>query len=72
MSCIYNGVCSLLVALFLRQQVTNNAAVMAHCGISPNKYGHVSKLDLFFKFFVDLCHPREICASNMVIHLAGG
>jgi hypothetical protein len=30
MGCIYNGVCSSLVDLFLRQQVTNLAAVMAH------------------------------------------
>ena len=30
MGCIYNGVCSSLVALFLRQQVTNLAAVMVH------------------------------------------
>jgi hypothetical protein len=28
--CIYNGVCSSLVALFLWQQVTYLAAVMAH------------------------------------------
>jgi hypothetical protein len=33
--CIYNGVCSSLVALFLWQQVTNLAAVIAHCSISP-------------------------------------
>ncbi|CDR00199.1 unnamed protein product, partial [Oncorhynchus mykiss] len=32
-------VCSSLVALFLWQQVTNLAAVMSHCGISPNRYG---------------------------------
>uniref|UniRef100_A0AAZ3R9P4 protein-tyrosine-phosphatase n=1 Tax=Oncorhynchus tshawytscha TaxID=74940 RepID=A0AAZ3R9P4_ONCTS len=38
MGCIYNGVCSSLVALFSWQQVTNLAAVMAHCGISPRKY----------------------------------
>ena len=42
MGCIYNGVCSSLVALFSWQQVTNLAAVMAHCG-----YGSFSKLDLF-------------------------
>ena len=29
MGCIYNGVCSSLVALFLWQQVTNLAAEMA-------------------------------------------
>ena len=45
--CIYNGVCSSLVALFSWQQVTNLAAVMAHCGISPNRYRSLSKLDLF-------------------------
>ena len=47
MGCIYNGVCSSLVALFSWQQVTNIAAVMAHCGISPSRYGSFSKLDLF-------------------------
>ena len=65
MGCIYNGVCSSLVALFLWQQVTNIAAVMAHCGISPSRYGS-------FDFFVDLYDLRDICASNMVIHLPGG
>uniref|UniRef100_A0A674BVS5 LDL receptor related protein 1 n=1 Tax=Salmo trutta TaxID=8032 RepID=A0A674BVS5_SALTR len=39
MGCIYNGVCSSLVDLFLWQQVTNLAAVMAHCSISPSRYG---------------------------------
>ena len=47
MGCIYNGVCSSLIALFLWQQVTNLAALTAHCGISPNTYGSLSKLDLF-------------------------
>ena len=47
MGCIYNGVCSSLVALFLWKRVTNLAAVIAHCGISPNRYGSLSKLDLF-------------------------
>jgi hypothetical protein len=47
---IYNGVCSSLVTLFLWQQVTNLAAVMAHCGISPHKYGSLSKLDLFWNY----------------------
>ena len=47
MGCIYNGVCSSLVALFLWQQFTNIAAVMAHCGISPSRYGSLSKLGLF-------------------------
>ena len=37
MGCIYNGVCSSLVALYLWQQVINIAAVMAHCGISPSR-----------------------------------
>ena len=32
---------------FLGQQVTNIAAVMAHCSISPNRYGSLSKLGLF-------------------------
>ena len=47
MGCIYNGVCSSLVALFSWQQVTNLAAVMAHCRISPSRYGSLSKLGLF-------------------------
>ena len=51
MGCIYNGVCSSLVALFSWQQVTNLAAVMAHCGISPSRYGSFSKLDLFSNSF---------------------
>ena len=46
MGCIYNGVCSSLVALFSWQQVTHLAAVM-HTGISPSRYGSLSKLDLF-------------------------
>ena len=37
MGCIYSGVCSSLVALFLWQQVTHPATVMAHWGISPNR-----------------------------------
>ena len=71
MGCIYNGVCSSLVALFLWQQVTNLASVMAHCGISPSRYGSLPKSGLFSNFIVDLCNLREICVSNMVIHLAG-
>ena len=67
MGCIYNGVCSSLV--FLWQQVTNLAAVMTHCGISPSRYVSLSKLGLFFK---SLCNLSEICVSNMVIDLAGG
>jgi hypothetical protein len=47
MCCIFNGVCSSLVALFLRQQVTNLAAVIVHCGMSPSRYGSLSKLDFF-------------------------
>ena len=72
MSCIHNGVCSSLVDVFLWQQVTNIAAVMAHCCISPSRYESLSKLGLFFESFVDLCNLREIHVSNMVIHLAGG
>ena len=64
MGCFYIGACSSLVALFLWQQVTHLAAVMAHCGISPSRYWSLSKLDL--------CNLREICLSNMVIHWAGG
>ena len=56
----------------LWQQVTNLAAVTAHCGISPSRYGSLSKSGLFFEFFVDLCNLREMCVSNMVIHLTGG
>ena len=40
---IYSGVCSSLVALFLWQQVTNLAAVMEHCVISPSRYGSLFK-----------------------------
>ena len=47
MGCIYNGVCSSLVALFLWQQVTNLATVMAYCGILPNRYGSLSKCVCF-------------------------
>ena len=47
MGYIYNGVCSSLVALFLWQQVTHLASVIAYCGISPNRYGSLSKCDLF-------------------------
>ena len=73
MSCIYNGVCSSLVALFLWQQVTNLAAVIALCGISPNRYGSLLiKMGFLFEIFVYLCNLRETCLSNMVIHLAGG
>jgi hypothetical protein len=61
MGCIYSGVCSPLVA-----------AVMAHCGISPSRYGSLSKVDLFFEFFVGLCNLKGMCVSNMVKHLAGG
>ena len=76
MGFIYNGVCSSLVALFSWQQVTNLSAVMAHCGISPSRYGIIRygfiKIGFVFEFFVDLCNPRKICISNMVIHWAGG
>ena len=47
MGCIYNGVCSSLVALFSWQPVTNLAAVMSHCGISPSRYGSLSTSDVF-------------------------
>ena len=59
MCSIYNGVCSSLVALLLWQQVTN----LAHCGISPNRHGSLSKLGLF---------SNSLWVSNMVIHVAGG
>ena len=67
MGCIRNGVCSSLVPLFLCQQVTHLAAVMAHYGVSPSRYGSLSELVLFSKFFVGLCNLREICVANMVI-----
>ena len=44
---IYNNVCASLVALFSWQQNTNLAAVMAHVGISPDRYGSLSMFDLF-------------------------
>ena len=62
MGCIYNGVCSSLVALFLWQQVTNIAAVMAHCYFTQN----------WVCFRILLCNLRKIWVSNMVIHLTGG
>ena len=42
MGCIYNGVCSSLVTIFLRQQATNLAAVDM-----GDRYGSLSKLGLF-------------------------
>ena len=48
MGCIYNSVCSPLVALFLWQKVTNLVAVMAHYDIfSPNRSGSLFQLGLF-------------------------
>ena len=67
MGCIYNGVCSSLVALFLWQQVTYLAAVIVHCGIQE-----FIKIRFILEFFVGLCNLKEICVSIMVIHLAGG
>ena len=66
MGCIFNGVCSSLVALFLWQQVTCLAAVIA------NPIDEFIKIGFVFKFFVGLCNLREMCVSNMVIDLAGG
>ena len=62
--CCYNGVCSSLAALFLLQQVTHLATVMAHCGIL-SIYQFI-KIGFVSKFFVDLCNLREICVTNMV------
>ena len=45
MGCIYNGVCSSLAALFLWQQVTNLAAVMAHGGICGHCAHSLSSLE---------------------------
>ena len=55
---IYNGVCSLLVALVLWQQVTHLAAVMTHCGISPSRFESLSTLDLISKIFMVLYNLR--------------
>jgi hypothetical protein len=71
MGCIYNDVCSSLVALFLWQQVTHLAAVMAHYSVSPNRYGNLSKLELFSNSLW-VCVIWGKCASNIVINLAGG
>jgi hypothetical protein len=71
MGCIYNYVCSSLVALFLWQQVTNLAAVMHTVVLHPVDMG-VYQIGFVFELFVDLCNLREICVSNVVIHWAGG
>ena len=63
MGCIYNGVCSSLVALFSWQQVTNLAAVMAHCGISPSRYGSLSKLDLSLPPSLSVSLSPTLCLS---------
>jgi hypothetical protein len=70
--CIYNVVCCSLVALFLWQQVTNIATVIAHCAISPNRYASFIKFGHVFELFVGLCNLRELCVSNMVVPLAEG
>ena len=44
---IYNAVSAPLASLLSWQQATNLAAVITHCGISPNIYGSLSMLDLF-------------------------
>ena len=68
MGCIYNVQWCLFFTGFPGHW-GHHLAVMAHCGISPSRYGSLSKLGLFF---VDLCNMMEICVSNMVIHLAEG
>ena len=55
MGCIYNGVCSSLVDLFMWQQVTNLAAVIAHAGISPNRFVSLSKFDFFSNSYLCVC-----------------
>ena len=60
MGCIYNGVCSSLVALFLWQQW-----YFTHYICEFIKIGFV------FEFVVGLCNLREIIVYNMVIHLVG-
>ena len=62
MGCIYSGVCSSLVDIFSWQQVTHLAAVMAHCGISPSRYGSLSKFD-FFSNSLWICVIRGKYAS---------
>ena len=56
MGCIYNGVWSSVVALSLWQQVTNLAAVMSHCGISPSRYGMMAHCDI---------SPRRLSQSDL-------
>ena len=65
MGCIYNDVCSSLVALFLWQQVTHLAAVMAHWYFTQQ----IWEIGCFY-FFVGMCNLREIWISNMVIHFS--
>ena len=56
MGCLYNGVCSSLIALFLWQQVTNLAAVMAHCGISLTLSLTPPSVSLYLTHFLTLPH----------------
>ena len=66
MGCIYNGVCSSLGALFLWKQMTNLAAVMSHCGISPSRYGSLSKTFISIEFFVDLCNHLSLLLAPVL------
>ena len=45
---VYGGFSPLFV-LFLSQQLTNLAAVFAHCCISPNRYRSFLAFDMFSK-----------------------
>uniref|UniRef100_A0A673XXS3 RUN domain-containing protein n=1 Tax=Salmo trutta TaxID=8032 RepID=A0A673XXS3_SALTR len=69
MGCIYTGLCSSLVALFLWQQVTHIAAVMAHCSISPNRYGSLSKLDLSNSFVGEGYKAERWLLHSLQVHL---
>ena len=69
--CSYNVVCVPLVALFSWQQATDLAAMTAHCGISPNRYGSLSMFDLFSNSLW-VYNLWEICVPNVVVQLAGG
>jgi hypothetical protein len=65
--CIYNDAGASLVAFFLVATGHQYYCCDGTCGISPNRYGSSSN-----SLWVCVCNLREICVSNMVIHLAGG
>ena len=63
MGCIYNGVCSSLVALFLWQQVTNLAAVISVslclC-VSPLSSITIQRVLLVWKTCVNIAKASEV------------